>query len=89
MGKLCKEVCQKCLLNYSLEWSGHKAYALDWYEWNRAREYRWNEDCMVWCVERRRRAMDRDWDTTWISIDEIPDYCPYDLEHIVLGEKQE
>jgi len=59
-----------------------RCYREQFWTWTEFIEEHWQAGG-VWCsVEKARPA-------EWTKLDEIPDCCPYVLEHIVMGSQDE
>ena len=71
--KLSKKVCKECQMNHDHWWNVYDDWAWE------------NEDAHVVC----HGFGEREHHHPWVKTTKIPDYCPYRMEHIVLGNQDE
>jgi len=70
--RLCKRVCMACRKAF-VDKVDHQGYVISG-GWNEESETRWNRrlvDCPHWGH------------TIWVDRDELPEPCPYKMEHMI------
>ena len=78
--KLCREICKHCWNSYC---DSEGNMAMMGIAWEKLDENTWKTYGQVFCNE------GHEWFAEWKDFEEAFQQCPYRLEHIVIGEKQD